>query len=84
VVQFEDPDFVASGRDAVYYVRALEEPSASVNAGHLRCRYDESGDCVEVDPCYGDYRTESSDDCTVPIQERAWSSPIYIDAAVSR
>jgi hypothetical protein len=82
-VQFEDPDFAAAGRDIVYYVRAIEEPSASVNAGRLRCKYDESGDCIEVDPCYGDYRTDSSDDCTTPVEERAWSSPIYVDAAGS-
>ena len=81
VVQFEDPEFVPVGRDTVCYVRAIEEPSMAVNAGHLRCRYDESGDCIEVDPCYGDYRTDPSDDCTVPIEERAWSSPIFVDWA---
>jgi hypothetical protein len=77
-------EFTAAGRDTVYYVRAIEEPSSSVNAGHLRRKYDESGNCLEVDPCYGDYRTDSSDDCTTPIEERAWSSPIYVDAAGSR
>ena len=53
VVQFEDPDFAAAGRDTVYYVRAIEEPSPAVNAGELRCRTDESGRCIEVHPCYG-------------------------------
>ena len=80
VVQFEDPDFAALGRDTVYYVRAIEEASASVNAGQLRCKYDEVGRCVEVRPCYGGYRTDFSDDCLVRIEERAWSSPIYVDA----
>ncbi|HVN85979.1 MAG TPA: DUF3604 domain-containing protein [Candidatus Binatia bacterium] len=78
-VQFEDPDFVASGRPAVYYARAIEEPSPAVNAGQLRCKYDESGRCIDVHPCYGDYRTAKSDDCLTTIEERAWSSPIYID-----
>ncbi len=80
VVQFEDPDFVASARPAVYYVRAIEEPSPAVNAGNLRCTYDESGRCIEAHPCYGDYRTDASDDCLTTIEERAWSSPIYVDA----
>jgi len=80
VVQFEDPEFVASARPAVYYVRAIEEPSPAVNAGNLRCKYDESGRCIEVRPCYGDYRTSKSDDCLTTIEERAWSSPIYVDA----
>ena len=48
---------------AVYYVRAIEEPSPAVNAGNLRCKYDESGNCIEAHPCYGDYRTPASDDC---------------------
>ena len=56
-MQFEDPDFVAAARPAVYYVRAIEEPSPAVNGGQLRCKYDESGRCIEVHPCYGDYRT---------------------------
>jgi hypothetical protein len=79
VVQFEDPDFVAAARPAVYYVRAIEEPSPAVNGGQLRCKYDESGRCIEVHPCYGDYRTARADDCLNTIEERAWSSPIYLD-----
>ena len=63
VVQFDDPDFVASGRAAVYYVRAIEEPSPAVNAGNLRCKYDEAGRCLEVHLCYGEYRTPASHDC---------------------
>ena len=56
-VEFDDPDFAAGGRDAVYYVRAIQEPTPAVNAGELRCERDADGDCVEVHPCYGDYRT---------------------------
>ena len=80
VVQFEDADFVTSRRPAVYYVRAIEEPSPATNAGDLRCKYDESGNCIEPHPCYGDYRTPASDDCLKTIEERAWSSPIFVDA----
>jgi hypothetical protein len=79
-VTFEDLDFPAGGRSAVYYVRAIEEPSPAVNAGNLRCRRDENGRCLEVRPCYGDYRS-GPDDCLETIEERAWSSPIYIDPA---
>ncbi len=84
VLQFEDPDFVTGGRDALYYVRAIEEPEPMMNAGNLRCTYDEQGRCVEVDPCYGDWRTPTDDECTTDAEPRAWSSPIYVDQAGDR
>ena len=64
VVQFEDPDFAASAR-ARRVLRARDRgaerrPSTAEN---LRCEHDESGNCVEVNPCYGDYRTAFDDDC---------------------
>lgn len=77
-VEFDDPDYVPAKREFVYYVRALQEPTLAVNAGGLRCRYDDQGNCVEVRPCYGDYRTPYEEDCLWPNQERAWSSPIYL------
>jgi hypothetical protein len=80
VVHFEDPEFATAARDAVYYARAIEAPSPAVNAANLRCEYDAAGNCVKVNPCYGDYRTPKSDDCLATTEERAWSSPIYVDA----
>jgi hypothetical protein len=77
--RFEDPDHASDARDALYYVRAIEEPSKAVNAGNLRCSYDDDGNCVEVAPCYGDFRTDEDDDCLAETEERAWSSPIYVD-----
>lgn len=80
-VAFQDPEFARDGRDAVYYVRAVQQPSAAINAGGLRCEYDERGRCTKVDPCFGDYRTEFDDDCLWESDERAWSSPIFVDFA---
>jgi len=81
VVEFEDPEFSGLDREVLYYVRAIEEASPTINADLLRCSYDEAGNCVEVHPCYGDYRTPASDDCLAPSEERAWSSPIYVRPA---
>jgi hypothetical protein len=80
-VRFDDPEHESAARDALYYVRAIEEPSKAVNGGELRCSYDGDGNCVEVKPCWGDYRTPADDDCLAMVEERAWSSPIYVDRA---
>ena len=73
---FADTEFVGSGRDALYYARAIEAPSEAVGADPLGCRYDESGRCVEVDACS---QRPEADDCLGETEERAWSSPIYVD-----
>ncbi|MEP5569167.1 MAG: hypothetical protein ABJN62_15110, partial [Halioglobus sp.] len=77
-VQFTDEGFLTGGREAIYYARAIQETTAMINADNVRCEYDEEGLCIAVDPCYGDYRTDTSDDCLAPEQQRAWSSPIFV------
>ncbi len=74
-VAFSDPEFASSGRDALYYARAIETPSQAVAADPLGCTYDENGRCVSVDPCFG---RPDSDDCLAETEERAWSSPIFV------
>ena len=76
---FTDPEFAESGRTASYYARAIQEPTDVINADNLRCTYDDDGNCIKVDICYGDDRTARGDECTEMVQERAWSSPIYVD-----
>jgi hypothetical protein len=76
VVTFSDESYAQGARDAVYYVRAIEAPSDAVAADPLACERDESGRCVRMQPCFG--RPED-DDCLAPTEERAWSSPIYVD-----
>lgn len=78
-VEFEDPAFSTEGRNALYYVRALEEPIATINGANLRADFDENGDAVSTAPCYGDFRTEITDECQEPSNQRAWSSPIFVD-----
>ncbi len=75
-VSFTDPEVAPGGREVIYYVRAIQEPTLAVNAANLRC--DPEGTC---DPCFGDYRTPYDDDCLAPNEERAWSSPIFVDFA---
>ena len=76
---FTDPEFAKAKRMATYYVRAIQEPTQKINADNLRCTYDDKGNCLKLNICYGDERTQASDDCLAPVEERAWSSPIYVE-----
>ena len=73
---FFDHEYAASGRDTLYYARAIEAPSLAVAADPLGCTRDDEGRCVEVDPCFD---RPDDDDCLAPTEERAWSSPIFVD-----
>jgi hypothetical protein len=77
-VEFEDPSFIENDRQSIYYVRAIQEPTDTINGDNLRCKYDSEGNCIEVNPCWGDYRVDSKDACLSKEEHRAWSSPIYI------
>ena len=78
-VEFSDEEFGDSSRDAIYYARAIQEATPTINAEALRCEYDAEGNCIRVNPCWGDYRTDADDTCAAPAEHRAWSSPIYVN-----
>tara|TARA_B100000686_G_scaffold35331_1_gene36879 strand:- start:3662 stop:5710 length:2049 start_codon:yes stop_codon:yes gene_type:complete len=77
--EFIDSDLSSEEIDTVYYVRAIQEPSLAVGGDPLRCELNEKGECIKTRPCYasGD-NFDAKDDCLSLIQERAWSSPIFI------
>ncbi|MGI9592802.1 MAG: DUF3604 domain-containing protein, partial [Myxococcota bacterium] len=76
VVRFEDPDFPVAGRDALYYARALQEPTPAINGDPLSPERDADGRTLRTRPCLG---PGTEDGCPALVQERAWSSPIFVD-----
>jgi hypothetical protein len=77
IAEFTDPEFVRGKRDVVYYARAIQEPTPRINGANLRPTRDAAGN-VTVNPCWGDFRTPRSEACLADVEERAWSSPIYV------
>ena len=69
IIEFEDQNF---SRDSVYYVRAIQSPTLAINGSPLSQR-----DNFEL--CKGSFRTDLEDDCLSMTNEKAWSSPIYIN-----
>ena len=78
-VGFSDEDFISGGRDTVYYVRAIQVETPTVNGDQLRCERDAAGQCIAVNPCRATEPTAYDDDCLADVSERAWSSPIFVD-----
>ncbi len=81
-VEFSDPAFSQSKRDTLYYARAIQQATPTVNGSNMRPLLDEKGEVIAVSPCHSDYRTDVNDDCLSMAEHRAWSSPIYVDYGV--
>ena len=79
-VEFTDENFINANREIIYYVRAIQEPSLAINASNLNCDRDDSGKCIKVNLC-GDLEGQGEGDCLSEIEERAWSSPVFIKSA---
>ncbi|MEH6584580.1 MAG: DUF3604 domain-containing protein [Halioglobus sp.] len=73
--EITDPDFARDGREAAYYVRAIQEATETIQGDPFRCEYDDNGSCVKTNYCVGE---DQEEDCMSPAQHRAWSSPIYV------
>ncbi len=75
VATFVDPEFATLGRDTVYYARAFEVPTSTVNGQQPQCAVESAGECAEVELC------SDTGECLFGYAHRAWSSPIYVDYA---
>ena len=77
-VEFEDPEYTGE-REFLYYVRALQTPTPTVNGDPMQCERDAQGRCLRAEFCpAGGPNFDPSDECLSPASERAWSSPIWL------
>ena len=74
---------VALGALILTWLLLFQTPLATpaINGANVRAERDEAGRVVSTTPCHGGWRTDEADDCLAPVQERAWSSPIFVDQA---
>jgi len=75
-VSFTDEEFATLGRNATYYVRAIEAPSQAIGAVPMVCENDASGRCRKIISTCNDAAPD--DNCLGEVEERAWSSPIFV------
>ena len=61
-------------------MRAIETPSDAVAADALGCTRGDDGRCLTVDTCKD---RPDDDDCLAETEERAWSSPIFVEYGAS-
>ncbi len=70
-VKFSDEGF---SRDSIYYVRAIQEETPAINGKQIFVNENQ-----EVHICKGSYLSNMEDDCLYGQNERAWSSPIFVN-----
>lgn len=75
IAEFSDPELPRLQREAVYYVRAIQEPTQAIQGDPFRCERDAQGNCIKTNYCVG---VPPEEDCMSPTRHRAWSSPIYV------
>jgi hypothetical protein len=72
-ITFTDEDYT---RDSIYYARAIQEETKSINGKQILV---EKIDGKKAKICKGSYLTDTNDDCLFDANERAWSSPIFVN-----
>ena len=77
-VYIEDPNYINQQQARVYYARAIEAPSLAVNGNNLDCQYNAEGECIKTSYCAAEWKKDQGD-CLGEVEERAWSSPIFLD-----
>lgn len=80
-VEFEDPEYKAGQRAALYYARVIQEAEPLIAGDPFGCEYDDDGVCIKRNYCIRE-NAKPEKDCLAPAEPRAWTSPIFLEYAV--
>ena len=77
-MEFEDSQYGASARSALYYARVIQEPGALIAGDPFGCEYNAQGQCIKRNYCIG-LNAQPDDNCLSVAEPRAWTSPIFLE-----
>jgi hypothetical protein len=77
-VEFEDPEYAAEKRPALYYARVIQQAQELIVGDPFGCEYDEEGNCVKRKYCIG-ANAKPDNNCLAMAEPRAWTSPIFVE-----
>ena len=77
-VEFEDPDYAADGRSALYYARVIQAPELLVVGDPFGCEYNAESECIKRNYCV-DGNAMPEMNCLSEAEPRAWTSPIFVE-----
>ena len=78
LMEFEDSQYGASARSALYYARVIQEPEVLIVGDPFGCEYDTQGQCIKRNYCIG-LNAQPDDNCLSVAEPRAWTSPIFLE-----
>jgi hypothetical protein len=77
-VEFEDPEYAAGDRSALYYARVIQAPELLIVGDPFGCEYDAEGNCISRNYCVGE-NARPGNNCLSEAEPRAWTSPIFVE-----
>jgi len=79
-IEFEDEEYVGSGRPSLYYARVIQAAEPLIGGDPFGCERDERGRCLSRTYCI-DENAGPDENCTALAEPRAWTSPIFLEPA---
>lgn len=77
-MKFEDAEYGAGARNALYSARIIQEPEPLIGGDPFDCEYDAQGVCVKRNYCIGE-SARPDDNCLSVAALRAWTSLIFLE-----